>query len=159
MTLQFGLVLWQLFFKDFTNVAEGSCGIVVAATRQTAERHDQMNAFWTKWAEQATYFTDCYLRHDLKKHRFLTVVINKLVQIIKQHCVLDAPEDVDPNVVDRTNYSRFFFEEKSDKVYTTAKALTRIDDRVFTLEGTIDLACNHLKDIFDTALSSRTNKC
>lgn len=93
---------------------------------------------------------DSYKRHDLSTYRFLRVFLKELTRTIKQHCILNAPGDMDSDIVDHTNYLRFFLEEKSGKIYTRAEALARIDNRVFSLKGTIDLAHDHLKNVFDT---------
>lgn len=55
------------------------------------------------------------------------------------------------DVVDGTDYSQFFLEEKSGKVYTTAEAITWLHDRVFTIEWTIDLTHAHFDEICELA--------
>lgn len=49
---------------------------------------------------------ESYLRYDRKKHRFLTMVIYKLLSEVSRNCDLKALDQVDKDIVEKTNLPR-----------------------------------------------------
>lgn len=75
------------------------------------------------------------------------MVIYKLLSEVNKHCDLKTPKLVDKDVVEGTNFTPFFLDDKCGKVYMMDKAIARLPDRVFTIDGMKNLHGTHFNNL------------
>lgn len=103
--------------------------------------------FGTKLAEVTTHYPESYLRYDHKKHQFLMTIIYELLSEVSKHCDLKALDHVDKDVVEKTNFTLFFLDDKSGRLFTLAEAIMQLPNRVFTINGAKNLHREHFNNL------------
>lgn len=89
-----------------------------------------------------------------KEERFTNAVVRKVLLEVGKNFKLGNPTLIYKYVIVGTDFSRFFVEERSGKVYSAAESLAKLPERVFTFDGTRTLKVGHFKDCLMQASTS-----
>lgn len=105
-------------------------------------------AFWKKWCcKTAQSMTALLVDPNHREEKFNNTLVHEVLLEVGKHCKLGAPTLIDKDVIEGTDFTRFFVKEGRDKVYSAAESLEHLPERIFTFDETRTLKVGHFKDL------------